>query len=321
MQRDKEQSIQIKDPSMISHQSHSIERRFLISLALTGFILVAEVIGAWWTGSLALLSDASHVFLDIFALGLSYSALRLSSIPADERHTFGFHRFEVFASLVNGVTLFLVSIGIFWEAYRRIQTPKDVMGPELLFIALIGLIVNLIVAFILGSHHHNHEHGEHEQEDANVESALFHVLGDALSSVGVIVAAVIIWRTGWMMADPLASILIGLIIIAGSWKVIRSSAHIMMEGTPACLKLKDVEENMRRSPGVAEVHDLHVWNLCSHHAILSAHVVLADQDASHAQDVMDELKRRLKDDFRIEHSTLQMEFRCCEKDSVCTYCG
>jgi cobalt-zinc-cadmium efflux system protein len=305
---------------MISHQSKSIERRFLISLGLTGFILIAEVIGGWWTGSLALLSDAAHVFLDIFALGLSYSALHLSAFPADERHTYGFHRFEVFASLVNGVTLLLVSAGIFWGAYHRIQAPEPIKGPELLFIALMGLIVNLIVAFVLGSHHHDHEHNEHDPEDANVESALYHVLGDALSSVGVIVAAVIIWRTGWMMADPLASILIGLIIIAGSWKVIRSSAHIMMEGTPACLKLKDVEENMRRSPGVAEVHDLHIWNLCSHHAILSAHVVLSEQNQTQVQEVMDELKRRLNDDFGIEHSTLQMEFKCCEKDSVCSNC-
>jgi len=208
-------------------------------------------------------------------------------------------------------------MGIFWEAYHRILAPEPVKGQELLLIAVIGLIVNLIVAFVLGSHHYN----EHEHEDANVESALFHVLGDALSSVGVIIAAVIIWRTGWMLADPLASILIGLVIIASSWKVIRPSAHIMMEGTPACLKLKDVEENMRRSPGVAEVHDLHVWNLCSHHAILSAHVVLADKNLTQVQEVMDELKRRLKEDFGIEHSTLQMEFKCCEKDSVCTNCG
>jgi len=319
MQSIKVAVIEIRDLSMKPHQSQSTERRFLISLALTGFILIAEVIGAWWTGSLALLSDAAHVFLDIFALGLSYSALRLSAFPADERHTYGFHRFEVFASLANGLTLLLVSAGIFWEAYLRIQAPENVMGPELLFIALMGLIVNLIVAFVLRSHHHNHD--EHEPRDANVESAMFHVLGDALSSVGVIAAALIIWRTGWMMADPVASIFIGLMIIAGSWRVIRSSVHIMMEGTPACLKLKDVEDRMRLSPGVSEVHDLHVWNLCSHHAILSAHVVLADQDARAAQRVMDELKRGLKVDFGIEHTTLQIEFICCKKDSVCTYCG
>ncbi|MFB3763874.1 MAG: cation diffusion facilitator family transporter [Methanotrichaceae archaeon] len=296
---------------MISHPSKSIERRLQISLALTAFILIAEVVGGWWTGSLALLSDAAHVFLDIFALGLSYSALRLSSLPADEHYTYGFHRFEVFASLINGITLVLVSIGIFWEAYHRLLMPEPVKGPELLLIAILGLIVNLFVALVLGSHHHE------EHEDANVESALLHVLGDAASSVGVIAAAIIIWRTGWTVVDPLVSILIGVIILAGSWRVIRSSAHIMMEGTPACFDLKDVEEMMRHSSGVTDVHDLHVWNLCSHHAILSAHVVIAEDSAARAQEVMDELSRHLMDDFGIEHSTLQMEFRCCGKESVC----
>lgn len=299
---------------MISHPSTSVERRFLISLALTAFILIAEVVGGWWTGSLALLSDAAHVFLDIFALGLSYSALRLSSLPADENHTYGFHRLEVFASLINGITLVIVSVGIFWEAYLRLLAPEPVKGPELLLIATLGLIVNLIVAFVLGSHHHE------EHEDANVESALLHVLGDAASSVGVIAAAIIIWRTGWTVFDPLVSILIGVIILAGSWRVIRSSAHIMMEGTPACFHLSDVEEMMRRSPGVAEVHDLHIWNLCSHHALLSAHVVITEESASRAQDVMNELSRLLLEDFGIEHATLQMEFRCCGKDSVCRTC-
>jgi cobalt-zinc-cadmium efflux system protein len=300
---------------MIAHPSKSTERRFLISLILTGFILIVEVAGGWWTGSLALLSDAAHVFMDIFALGLSYSALRLSSLQADENHTYGYHRFEVFASLVNGISLALVSAGIFWEAYHRIMEPEPVKGPELLFIAILGLIVNLIVVFVLGSHHHD-EH-VHEHKDANVESALLHVLGDAVSSVGVIVAAILIWRTGWMLADPLISIIIGVIIIAGSGKVLRSSVHIMMEGVPTCFKLEDIEENMRHSPGVAEVHDLHIWNLCSHHTILSAHIVTDDRSEIPSQEVMKELKSRLRNDFGIEHTTLQMENECYEKDSVC----
>jgi cobalt-zinc-cadmium efflux system protein len=320
--------------AMKPHQSESLERGFLISLFLTGFILIAEVIGGLWTGSLALLSDAAHVFLDIFALGLSYSALRLSALPSDENHTYGFHRFEVFASLANGVTLALVSVGIFWEAYQRILAPEPVKGPELLLIALLGLAVNLIVAFVLKSHHHHdhghnhdhrHDHGhEHEDShihvhDANVESAFMHVLGDALSSVGVIVAALVIMRTGWTLADPLVSIMIGLIILAGSFKVIRSSAHIMMEGTPACLNLREVEKEMKSSPGVAEVHDLHVWNLCSHHALLSAHVVVSDE--SRPQEVMEELERRLQEGFGIEHTTLQMELVCCKRGSTCNTCG
>jgi cobalt-zinc-cadmium efflux system protein len=208
----------------------------------------------------------------------------------------------------------MVSIGIFWVAYQRIYEPEQIKGLELLLIALLGLIVNLIVALVLSSHH------DEETKDANVQSALYHVLGDAASSVGVIAAAFIIWQTGWILADPLVSILIGLIIAASSWKVIKSSAHIMMEGTPICFSLRDIEENMIRSPRVAEVHDLHIWNICSHHAVLTAHVVIADQSLITAYEVMDELKCGLRDDFGIEHTTLQMEYKCCERDSICVTC-
>lgn len=311
---------------MIPHPSKSIERRFLIAIALTCAILIVELVGGWWTGSLALLADASHVFLDIFALELSYAALRLSSLPADEKHTFGYHRFEVFASLINGITLAIISICIFWEAYHRFVSPQPVMGMELLTIALLGLAGNLVVAFILrGDHHIGSDIDHHDQhhpavEDANVQSAMFHVLGDALSSFGVIVAAAIIWRTGWMLADSLAGMLIGAIILVGSWRVIRSSAHIMMEGTPTSLNLRYVEEDMLSSPGVTDVHDIHIWNLCSQHVLLSAHVVMDGKSQISSQDIMKHLKSRLKDKFGIEHTTLQMEYECCENDSVCRTC-
>lgn len=265
------------------------------------------------------MSDAAHVFLDAFALGLSYVALRLSSLPADENHTFGYHRFEVFASLINGITLAMISAGIFWEAYHRFVSPPSVLGVELLTIALLGLAGNLVVAFILMGNHHvgHHDHHHTDVEDANVQSAVFHVLGDAVSSLGVIVAAVMIWRTGWMLADPLVGVLIGVIIIVGSWRVIKSAAHIMMEGTPTGLDLRYVEENMCSSPGVAEVHDLHIWNLCSHHVLLSAHVVMNDKSLISPQEIMRNLKSRLKDKFGIEHTTLQMEYECWENDLVC----
>ncbi len=303
---------------MISHPSRSIEHRFLIAIGLTCAILIVELVGGWWTGSLALLADAAHVFLDIFALILSYGAIRLSSLPADDKHTFGYHRFEVFASLINGITLAVISIWLFWEAYHRFVSPRPVMGMELLIIALLGLAGNFVAALILRGSHLVDHHGQHSAvTDINVQSAMFHVIGDALSSIGVIVAAVVIWRTGWLMADPLAGVLIGVIILAGSWRVIRSSAHIMLEGTPACLNLRSVEEVMLSSPGVTEVHDIHIWNLCSHHAILSAHVVIDCNSQITFQNIMKDLKSQLRDRFGIEHTTLQMEYECCEDDSVC----
>ena len=301
---------------MPQHQDQTIEKRFLISLTLTALILIAEVIGGLWTGSLALLSDAAHVFLDIMALGLSYGALRLSAFPADDRHTYGFHRFEVIAALANGVTLAGVAIGIFIEAYHRLQAPEPVKSVELLVIATVGLIVNLIVAFVLGGHNHEHEDGEHEAEDLNVKSAFLHVLGDAVSSVGVIVAALIIWRTGWTLADPLMSVLIGLIIVASSWRVTKASLHILVEGVPEGFHLADVAQTMGSVPGVTDVHDLHVWSLCSGHTALSAHVVVADQSLGQAQVVMDELKRRLRSGFGVEHTTIQFECAGCGQGRV-----
>ena len=299
---------------MPQHQNQTIEKRFLISLILTALILVAEVIGGLWTGSLALLSDAAHVFLDILALGLSYGALRLSALPADDRHTYGFHRFEVIAALANGVTLAGVAIGIFIEAYHRLQAPEPVKSVELLVIATVGLIVNLIVAFVLGGH--DHERDEHEAEDLNVKSAFLHVLGDAVSSVGVIVAALIIWRTGWTLADPLMSVLIGLIIVASSWRVTKASLHILVEGVPEGFHLADVAQTMGSAPGVTDVHDLHVWSLCSGHTALSAHVVVADQSLGQAQALMDEIKRRLRSGFGVEHTTIQFECAGCGQGRV-----
>jgi len=299
---------------MQPHSNKAIEKRFLISLILTALILVAEVIGGLWTGSLALLSDAAHVLLDILALGLSYGALRLSALPADDRHTYGFHRFEVIAALANGITLAGVAIGIFIEAYRRLQAPEPVKSVELLIIATIGLIVNLIVAFVLGGH--DHERDEHEAEDLNVKSAFLHVLGDAVSSVGVIVAALVIWRTGWTLADPIMSVMIGLIIIASSWRVTKASLHILVEGVPEGFHLADVAQTMGSAPGVTDVHDLHVWSLCSGHTALSAHVVVADQSLGQAQALMDEIKRRLRSDFGVEHTTIQFECAGCGQGRV-----
>jgi cobalt-zinc-cadmium efflux system protein len=294
---------------MPQHQNQALEKRFLVSLTLTGLILIAEVVGGLWTGSLALLSDAAHVFMDIFALGLSYLALRLAALPPDDRHTFGFHRLEVLAALANGITLAGIAVGIFIEAYHRLRAPEPVKSVELLVIATIGLIVNLIVALVLRGH--THEHGEHKQQDLNVQSAFLHVLGDAVSSVGVIVAALVIWRTGWMLADPIMSVLIGLIIVAGSWRVTRASLHILIEGVPEGFRLADVAQAMGSVPGVTDVHDLHVWSICSGHTALSAHVVIADQSLGQAQDVMNELKSRLRASFGVEHTTIQFECASC----------
>jgi cobalt-zinc-cadmium efflux system protein len=284
-----------------------LEGRFILALALTGLILIAEVAGGLLTNSLALLSDAAHVFLDILALGLSYAALRLAARPADDRHTYGFHRFEVLAALANGALLLLMAFGIFWEAWIRFRDPAPVLAGPMLVVAVIGLVVNLVVALVLRDHDH---------DDLNVRSAFLHVLGDALSSVGVIVAGVIILLTGWTLADPLASVMIGVIILAGSGRVLRQALHILVEGTPEGLSAGQIARIMREAPGVSEVHDLHIWTVSPGYVALSAHVVLDDLSLSEVQEVQDSLRQILGRRFSIHHTTIQMESANCGQGAL-----
>lgn len=296
---------------MQPHPQPAVERRFILAIGLTALILVAEVIGGFWTGSLALLSDAAHVLLDVFALALSFVALRLSALPADDRHTYGYHRLEVLAALINGVTLGAISIGIFWEAYVRWGPPEPIKSVEMLIIAVVGLVVNLVVVFVLGGHQHEDAADDHEREDINVKSAFLHVVGDAVSSVGVIVAALVIWQTGWIWVDPLASVLIGVIILLGSWRVLRPTLHLLMEGVPEGIDLAEIGAALTDTPAVREVHDLHIWSLCAGHVALSAHVVVDDGPLANTTALMAELKGRLRERFGIAHTTIQIECAAC----------
>jgi len=293
------------------HDQDTLGRRFILSLGLTGLIFFAELAGGFLTGSLALLSDAAHVFLDAFALGLSYVALRLASLPPDDRHTYGYHRLQILAALVNGTTLLLVAFEIFREAINRLSNPEPVLAGPMLVVAVVGLVVNLVVAFVLRGHDH---------ENLNVRSAFFHVLGDALASVGVIGAGVIIVLTGWTVVDPLVSMLIGLIILVGSGNVLRRALHILIEGVPRGLTATEIGEAMEELPAVSKVHDLHVWMVSTGYVALSAHVVLDDQALSETQSVMDRLKEILSERYDIEHTTIQFECESCEEGAIiCQY--
>lgn len=310
---------------MLTSENKSIQKRFIYSLILTSLILIAEVVGGIISGSLALLSDAAHVFADIFALALSFVALRLAIRPADDRHSFGWYRLEVIAALINGASLFIISIGIWIEAVKRFQEPVSVRSTEMFIIAVIGLVVNLIVAFILGGHDHehkghDHEHGhehEHKQKagkkerNLNVQSAFLHVLGDAISSVGVIVAAILIRYTGIEWIDPLISILIGAIIFVSAFRVLRRALHILLEGVPEGLSIKHINERMSTLEAVKAVHDLHVWNLGSDQVSLSAHVILNEDHQGEQVEVMEKLKQLLDGEFHIQHTTIQFEKNPC----------
>ncbi len=299
---------------MLAHEKIGVQRRFILSMIFTGLILVAEVVGGLLSGSLALLSDAAHVFMDLFALGLSLLALRLSSLPPDDQHSFGWHRLEVLAALINGLTLLVIAIGIWVEAIQRWRNPVEIQSTEMLIIAVIGMVANVVVALILGSHDHEHRHEEDHshaensiRKDLNLNSAFLHVIGDAISSVGVIVAAILIQLTGKTWIDPLVSILIGLIIVVSSYRVLKGSLHILVEGVPEGLSTKKINERMTSINGVHDVHDLHVWNLCSGTVALSAHVVFDPSQRTIPDQPLQEIKKLLSEEFKIEHTTIQCE--------------
>lgn len=280
----------------------SIAGRLRWAILLTAVTLAAEVVGGIWTHSLALLSDAAHVFLDLFALVLSLAAINLAARPASAEHSFGLHRAEVFASFVNGVSVFVIAVGIFYEAWQRLGAPETIKGIPLLVIAGVGLAMNLLAASALHSHSH---------DDLNVKGAFLHVVGDAAASVGVMAGAVVIHFTGWYVVDTAISALIGLVIISGAWRLIRDSVHILMEGVPRGLSLEQVAAAMRGVAGVRDVHHLNIWTICSHIRALSAHLDIVEDQRHRRGQVLQAVEELLKERFHITHTTLQAECLNC----------
>lgn len=292
---------------MHDHHIENNSKKLIFSIALTALIFIAEFGGGLWTGSLALLSDSAHVFMDMFALGLSYLAIRAASLPANDRHTYGYHRMQVLAALANGVTLLFISFEILKEAINRFQNPEPVVAGPMLVIAMIGLIVNVIVALVLR---------EHDHEDLNTRAAFLHVLGDALASVGVIGAGIAIYFTGLQWIDPLTSVLISVLILFSSGRLLKETVHILDEGIPDGMTATGVAEKMKAVSGVAEVHDLHIWTVSPGFIALSAHVILEDQTLSQTGRIMEELKNQLSSQYKIDHTTIQFECANCGQGYV-----
>lgn len=258
--------------------------------------MIAEAIGGYLANSLALLSDAGHMFTDVAALALSLFAVRFASRPATPRKTYGFYRLEILAALANGVTLIVLSLLICFEAYQRLLAPEEVKGWTLIWISTGGLAVNLISAYLLSRAHNG---------SLNIRGAFLHVLGDLLGSVGAILAGVlIIWR-GWRWADPLFGIAISTLIIYSSWRLVADAVNILLEGTPSHINAAAVEESMRAIPGVRAVHDLHIWTITSGRHAVTAHVVI--NDAKESYQVLREVRKMLREKFALTHSTIQIE--------------
>jgi cobalt-zinc-cadmium efflux system protein len=286
----------------ISHSHNYVVSKMKFVLFLTAGIFVLELAGGILTHSLALLSDAGHIFADVLALGLSWGALTLSVLPANDRKTYGYLRAEVIAAMINGATLFIIAVGIFIEAFQRIKHPVPVKSLEMFSIAMIGLLINLVVFFKLkGISEHS----------LNVKSAFFHVWGDMLASVGVIGGGIIMLLTQLYVVDPIVSVLVGLIILRGAFSIIRDSTDILLEGVPRNLELKEIESVIRRIEGVEDLHELHVWSVSSKDVALSCHIVIHEQSTHSAQQILDRIRKQVADLFCIEHITVQFECRCC----------
>ncbi|MBI5886503.1 MAG: cation transporter [Deltaproteobacteria bacterium] len=284
-----------------------IKRRLQISIALTAIIFIAELAGGYYTNSLALMSDAAHVFMDVFALALTLAAIYIAELPPTETRTYGLHRVEVFVSWANSFILILVTLFIFYSAYQRFGNPQPVETIGMLVIAVIGLVVNLVVAVWLMSY---------AERDLNIKSAYFHVVGDAAASVGVIVCAVVIYFTGWLFVDPLISDLIGAIILVGSFNTMRDASHILLEGVPKGIDLGRVIDDIKESNGVSGVHSIHVWSICNNVHALSAHLDIEPLQRSRAGEIFNEVNERLAATHHIFYTTLQAECSGCDTNDT-----
>ncbi|MBU0672517.1 MAG: cation diffusion facilitator family transporter [Candidatus Margulisbacteria bacterium] len=295
--------------SQASSETYNTNRTALtLALSITALMMVLEFVGGLVSGSLALLSDAGHMLTDTGALALALFALWFSRRPATPEKTYGFYRIEILSALLNGSLLIVIAGYIFFEAVQRFISPTEVRGSLMLAVAAIGLVANLVGAFILS---------KGSKENLNVKAALWHILSDAFSSIGVIVAGLIIIFTGVTIVDPIIGFIIGLVILRGAWRVVKESVDILLEATPKHIKHEEVVKALKNVQGVRDVHDLHIWTITSGLVALSAHVLIEDTLVSKCGDVSRTLKKILKGKFGISHATMEFECENCPDGLVC----
>jgi cobalt-zinc-cadmium efflux system protein len=280
------------------HGRNSNKKGLTIALIITAGIMVLEFFGGIITNSLALLSDSGHMLSDVSSLALSLLAMGFAIRPPSPRKTYGYYRFEILAALLNGVALFVIAGVISWEAYLRILDPPSVASGSMMLISVIGLVANLLSAWVLMKN-------SDVKENINVRIAYLHVIGDALGSVGAIIAAILIQTFAWYIADPIISILVAVLILKSAWGVVSHSFHILMEGTPITIDKKKVEEVLLAIPEVQNVHDLHIWTITSGFDSLSCHLLIKED--SESQLILREAIQKIKEQFHIQHTTIQIE--------------
>ena len=283
-------------------QDTANRRRVQVALLLTAAFMIVEVAGGLLSGSLALLADAGHMLTDTMALTLAAVAFRMAARPADAKRSFGYHRFQILAAFVNGLTLLVIVGWILFEGLQRFMDPLPVTGRLMLVVAAAGLVVNVVVFAIL--------HGG-DQENLNIRGAALHVLGDLLGSIAATVAAIVILATGWMPIDPLLSVVVAGLILRSAWLLVKRSAHILLEGTPEWLDVENMQLNLRaRVPEICGIHHVHVWGLTPQYVMLTMHVLL-EREHGDTTVVVRRVKQLLREDFGIRHSTIEVETGAC----------
>lgn len=280
-------------------QTREAERRLWLTISVAVGIAVMELVGGLIAHSLSLISDSGHVFTDILAIGLSIFSIRLARRPHSARWSYGYHRAEIFAALANGSALIGVALLILYTAYLRFLQPVQIQGPLVLLLASIGLVGNLVMALVLF-------HGK-DRMSLNVRGALLHVMGDALSSVGVIIGGLVVIFSGYLLADSIVAAFIGILIIGSAYSLVRDSVNILGEATPRHLELEKIARTVEQVKGVRGIHDLHVWTISSGLYALSGHLIVDTDNLEEGAAIIREVSRKLRETFGIEHVTLQLE--------------
>ena len=295
--------------SHLREASKQTTSRLALSLFLTLAFVAVEAAAGYFANSLALLTDAAHNLTDVIALGLSWFAIRITAQPANARKTYGYHRAGILVALLNSTTLVLISLGIFYEAYQRLLSPPEVQSSILIGVGLIAVVINLVTALLV------HRGSE---SDLNLRSAFVHLMGDVISTVGAVIAGVIIYFTDANWLDPLVSVLIGFLILYNAWGILREAIDILLESTPRDVNIKAMIKDMIEIEGVLGVHDLHVWSLTQNLRSMSAHILTEDITVSAGAEIQSRINELVYHRYNIVHATLQLECVDCDPDTM--YC-
>jgi cobalt-zinc-cadmium efflux system protein len=295
--------------SHLREVSKQTTRRLSLSLFLTLAFVIIEAGAGIFANSLALLTDAAHNLTDVIALALTWFAVRITAQPANAEKTYGYHRAGILVALLNSTTLVLISLGIFYEAYRRFMSPSEVDSGVLIGVGLIAVVINLVTALLVhrGS-----------QTDLNLRSAFVHLMGDVLSTVGAVIAGMIIYFTKANWLDPFVSVLIGFLILYNAWGILRDSVDILLEATPRDVNIREMVKDIAAVDGVLGIHDIHVWSLTQSLRTMSAHILTEDLNISSGVNIQREISEIVRHRYNIAHVTLQLESVDCFPDSL--YC-